>query len=154
MLRLKEIREKYDLTQREIAKLLNVSKTTYNYYETGERLIPVERLNNYCNIFKVSADYVLGFTKHNIISKEKYQLNKRLVSERIKTTRLMNDLTQTNLAEILNTSQSTISAYENGHNLILTAFLYELCKKLNVSADYIIGRSNNMKILINPKQPN
>lgn len=154
MLRLKEIREKYDLTQREIAKLLNVSKTTYNYYETGERFIPIKRLNDYCNIFKVSADYVLGFTNHNIIPKEKYHLNKKLISKRIKDIRIINNLTQTDLAKILNTSQSTISAYENGHNLLLTAFLYELNKKLKISADYVIGRSNNIKVLINTQQPN
>lgn len=41
----------------------------------------------------------------------------------------------------LNTSNSTWSAYENGKVLILCAFLIEVCKLGNYSADWILGRS-------------
>ena len=39
ILRLKEIREKHDLKQRQMADKLKISKSTYNYFETGERII-------------------------------------------------------------------------------------------------------------------
>lgn len=144
-LRLKEIREKYDLTQRQLASKLHISKSYYNYFETGERIIPIIRLNEYCNLFKLNFDYVLGLDDYPTITKKKYQINEELVSKRIKEIRKSRKMTQKQLANLLNTSQSTISSYESGKTLILTAFLCEMCIKLNISADYIVGRSNTIK---------
>lgn len=144
-LRLKEIRHKYDLTQRECAEKLKISKSYYNYFETGERIIPIPRLNDYCNKFKVNFDYVLGFEEYPENPPKSFKLKPELISKRLKEIRKNRDLTQKELADTLNTSQSTISAYENGKTLILTAFLYELCTKLNISADYVVGRSNVAK---------
>ena len=50
-------------------------------------------------------------------------------------------LTQEELANILNTTHSTISAYESGKTTILTAFAYEICKRYNISMDYLCGRT-------------
>lgn len=44
------------------------------------------------------------------------------------------------LAKSLNTTQSTIWAYETGRTLILTAFAYQICVKYNVSMDWLCGR--------------
>ena len=150
-LRLREIREKHDISGRKAAIILNVGKTTYNYYELGKRIITVEKLNKFCNIFSCSIDYTLGLTNINIVTKKKYQIDKKLVGKRIREIRKENNLSQELVADILNTTQSTISSYENGKTLIITAFLYEISKKLNVSADYIVGRSNTKKIFINDK---
>lgn len=141
-LRLKEIRQKYNLTQRQLANKLKISKSYYNYFETGERIIPVIRLNDYCNKFKVTFDYVLGLQEYPENPPKSYKIKPDIISKRIKLIRKKQGLTQKQLADLLNTSQSTISAYESGKTLILTAFLYELCSKLNISADYIVGRSN------------
>ena len=143
--RLREIRENKDITQRKMAEILKISKSYYNYFETGERIITVTHLNNYCNIFHFSFDYVLGLSNQNVVSKNKYTLNLELIGQRIKEIRMKHKLSQKKLANILNTSQSTISSYENGKNLILTAFLYEISREFDVSADYIIGRSNTLK---------
>lgn len=50
------------------------------------------------------------------------------------------------LAKLLNTTHSTISAYESGKTTILTVFAYEICKKYNISMDYLIGRINKITI--------
>lgn len=143
--RFKMIREKKDLTQKSIADVLGISKTNYNYFENEERIIPLKHLNNYCNIFEVSMDYIFKLSNANVVSKNCVTLNRILVGERIREVRKNKKLTQKQLAKLLNTSQSTISSYENGETLILTSFLYELCKRLDVSMDYITGRSNVKK---------
>ena len=145
VVRLKNIREKKDLTQQKVADILGISKTNYNYFENEERIIPLKHLNNYCNIFNMSMDYIFGLTNENVINKENIILNRELIGKRIREIRENKKLTQSKLAKILNTSQSTISSYENGETLILTSFLYELCKRLDVSMDYITGRSNVIK---------
>ena len=42
--RLKEIREDRDLLQKDIANVLNISQVQYSRYETGLRLMPVDKL--------------------------------------------------------------------------------------------------------------
>ena len=147
-LRLNEIREKRDLSQRKTAIKLHISKSYYNYFETGERIIPLPRLNDFCNLFHVDFDYALGLTNHNILTKELKKLDKKLIGERIKEIRKLKKLTQNGLAKLVNTTQSTISSYENGNTIILTAFLYEMCLKLDVSMNYIVGKTNTIKTII------
>lgn len=147
-LRLSKIRENCEISQRKTANKLHISKSYYNYFESGERIIPLPRLNDFCNLFHVDFDYALGLSNHNIVSKKIIELDKKLIGKRIHEIRTMNNLTQSNLADILHTSQSTISSYEHGNTMILTAFLYEMCTKLNVSANYIVGKTNTIKIII------
>lgn len=147
-LRLKELREKQELTQRKMAAKLGISKSYYNYFETGERIVPLKRLVEICNLYHLSLDYLLGLSDHNVVTKDKYKIKRDVISKRIKEVRKLNHLTQVALADLLNTSQSTISSYEKGNTLILTAFLYEMCKKLNVSADYIVGKTNTIKVIM------
>lgn len=60
MLRLKEIRENKKMTQRELAKLCNITPTTYNAYETKGVEPTIETLIKMANIFNVSLDYLCG----------------------------------------------------------------------------------------------
>ena len=69
------------------------------------------------------------------------------MGERLKEFRKNNKLTQSKLAVILNTTQSVIADYERGRYLIATPFLYTICKKYNISADYLLGKIDNPKYL-------
>ena len=142
---IRKVRESYELTQREMAKILNISKSSYNYFETGEHIIPLKHLNNFCNIFHLSMDYVCGLTNENIVIDKNFKLNKKEIGKHLKEVRINNKLTQKEIAKILNTSQSNISSYENGKTLILTAFLYNYAKHFHISLDYITGRINKVK---------
>lgn len=54
-----------------------------------------------------------------------------------------NDLTQTQVAEVLGTSQTMYARYERGANEMPIRHLVTLCKFYNVSADYILGTAPN-----------
>lgn len=60
--RIKELREDRDLTQIDMAKLLNCSQSGYHLYEVGRRNIPNEVLIKLALFYKCSTDYLLGLT--------------------------------------------------------------------------------------------
>ena len=62
MLRIKDVREDKDLTQSEVAKMLNISQTNYSKYELGKINIPLETLKKLALIYDTSIDYLLGLT--------------------------------------------------------------------------------------------
>ena len=63
--------------------------------------------------------------------------------ERLKGLREDNDLTQTQIAEVLGTSQTMYARYERGANEMPLRHLITICKFYNVSADYLLGTSPN-----------
>ena len=61
----KELLTKYcieDKTQQEIAELLNMHRSVYRRYESGEREIPVWAVIKLADYYRVSTDYLLGLT--------------------------------------------------------------------------------------------
>lgn len=139
--RLIEIREDNSLSQRDLASILNISKSNYARWETQEQIIPLNRLVDFCNYFKVSMDYALNLSNENKYKKPISSLDRKLIGNNIKSIRKKFSLTQQNLADLLNTSHSTISAYEAGKTLILTIFAYQICLKYNISLDWLCGNN-------------
>lgn len=136
---LKEKREEKNLSQQDVANYLNIARQTYNHYEVQENIIPTKHLYNLSNYFEVSIDYLLGLTAVNDFIYKK-DLDLKLAGQRLKEWRRKNKITQGKLAEQLNTTFSTIAWYEKGRNVIATSFLYYICNKYHVSADYLLGK--------------
>ena len=137
--RLKDIRTENDLTQTQIAKILNTTQDSYNRWENNVKLISLKKLTKVCNYFNTSIDYLVGINRNNI-GNGKHDLDYKIVGNNIRIFRKENNLSQKDLAILLNTSQSTISAYEAGKTIILTAFALEIVKKYNISLDWLCGR--------------
>ncbi len=60
--RIKDLREDNDLTQQKVAEFLGTSQTMYARYERGANELPVHHLISLCNLYNVSADYLLGIS--------------------------------------------------------------------------------------------
>lgn len=63
---------------------------------------------------------------------------------RIRELREDNDKTQSEVAEILGTSQTMYARYERGANELPLRHLIRLSNLYNVSADYILGLTDDM----------
>lgn len=61
-MRLKDIREDADLTQKKVADYLHIRQNTYSQYENGQRQLPIDALIRLALFFGVSADYILELT--------------------------------------------------------------------------------------------
>ena len=59
-LKIKDLREDHDLSQKEVAKILNISQVTYSYYEIGKRNIPLDLLIKLADYYNVTLDYIVG----------------------------------------------------------------------------------------------
>lgn len=60
--RLRDLREDVDLTQTQLAKIINMSQTGYSQYETGTNDIPTKILIKLALFYDTSIDYILGLT--------------------------------------------------------------------------------------------
>lgn len=60
--RIRDLREDRDLTQTAAAEYLNMQRSVYRRYESGEREIPVWALAALADLYRVSTDYLLGRT--------------------------------------------------------------------------------------------
>ncbi len=59
--RIRDLREDKDLTQNDVAKILNMSQRGYSHYENGKN-IPNELLKKLALFYNTSVDYILGLT--------------------------------------------------------------------------------------------
>ena len=60
-MRLKDLRVKHNLTQREVANILNITSSTYSKYENGKLVLSFSKLIALAKLYNISADYILDF---------------------------------------------------------------------------------------------
>lgn len=145
--RLKSLRINNKKTQEELANVLGIKRNTYTSYETEEIVIPIKHLITLCDYFNTSIDYIFGFSKIKVYDNEKRSFNLELSGNRLKDFRKENNMSQARLSIILKCSTGTIPGYERGRYLIAIPFLYTICKKYKISADYLLGKIDNPKYL-------
>lgn len=58
--RLRELREDFDLTRRQVAEVLGIDQRVYSTYETGKRELPLRHLAVLADYYHVTTDYLLG----------------------------------------------------------------------------------------------
>ena len=61
-MRLKDLREDSDITQKDLAEYLHIKQNTYSQYENGQRQLPIDVLIALAKYYQVSTDYILGVT--------------------------------------------------------------------------------------------
>lgn len=75
MIRLFELRTEKELSQRSVAKIMNVSQGTYNNWENSNTQPSIEQLIALANFFGVSVDYLIGYSDSS--ESDKNYLTKR-----------------------------------------------------------------------------
>ena len=60
--RMRDLREDRDLTQAQVAKVINKSQQGYNHIEMGRAELKIEDLIALCRFYGVSADYFIGLS--------------------------------------------------------------------------------------------
>lgn len=60
--RLRDLREDSDLTQKRLAKYLNITQRSYSHYENGTREVPLAILIKIADFYDITLDYLVGRT--------------------------------------------------------------------------------------------
>lgn len=66
-IRIKELRKQYKITQRNMANILNISRSTWTGYEDGNKQIPTLFLYDIASKYHTSIDYLLGKVDKNYL---------------------------------------------------------------------------------------
>lgn len=61
-LRIRDLREDKDLSQKQVAEVLLCDQSLYSKYERGERQLPLELADKLADSYGVSVDYLIGRT--------------------------------------------------------------------------------------------
>ena len=69
-LRLRDLRKKHNMSQEELGRRVNRSKSVICSYESNLKFPPLGVLTDIAAIFNVSLDYLVGFDKAEMISVE------------------------------------------------------------------------------------
>lgn len=138
--RLKDIRENADISQKEMASILKVKRSTYSLWELGINIIPLSYIVSFADYFNYTIDYCLGLTDIKNSSNKK-GLDLIVLGNNMKEIRLKNNLSQENISDSLKVTQACIVRYEKGLVCISTSNLYKFCKEFRVSMSYICGKS-------------
>jgi len=139
--RIKEVRLNKGIKQNELAKAVNLQVSNLSKYENLKEIIPIKKFNDICNYLGISFSYALSLSALNEYSMNK-KLDKKLIGSRLKEIRLQNNLYQETLAMEIGTSKSLICEYEKGKKLISLPYAYAICKKYNISMDYLYGKTD------------
>ena len=63
--KLRLLREERELNQTELGKAVNMTQRKISYLERDKYEPSMDDIKALCSYFQVSADYLLGFSKHN-----------------------------------------------------------------------------------------
>lgn len=144
---LRNLRERKKLTQREIGEMLGITRSVYSDYELDLKNIPIKHLNTLANFYQVSIDFLFCLTDKKRHLNVKEEIDAIVSGQRLKELRKGLKLSAKNLGDILGITDGAIYSYEKGKRVINSPYLYDICKKYKISADYLLGKIDSPKYL-------
>lgn len=131
--RLKELRKKNNLTQQQLAYILCLKRGNIAKWETKRAIPSFEIIEVIANYFEVVPDYLLGYISYTRVTS---------FSDKLKALRKEKKLTQKKIAELIGISQGSYANWENGKREPSLENVVKLANILNISIDYLLGRTS------------
>ncbi len=137
--RIQDTRIDNDITQKQMAEILNVSKYVYNNFESGRTKIPLNKIIEFADYFNLNLDYLLNLTDE----KQYYHYNKakiQKIGKKLLKIRQELNLSQEKFGLLLGLPQRTYASYENNERPIPINILIKIAKQTGYSVDTILSR--------------
>ncbi len=142
---LKILRKEYSLTQRELAKQLNLSEETIKNYEAGRREPTGKILCKLSIFFKVNPIEFIGLSLENDIDDNIINLEFMDIGTKIRNQRKKMNLSQIELAQLLHIDQTAVSQWETGRTKPSMNSLIELAEILECEISDLVGIDKNQR---------
>ena len=112
-----------------------------NMYKTEEEFLKNYNSDDYEKL-SMTTD-ILIFSVSSEENNNYRKTDKKKIGSKLKEIRNELNLSQQQLADDCKISQTTYSTYETGRYLVNTITIYTICKKYNISMDYLVGKTKN-----------
>ncbi|MBQ8738352.1 MAG: helix-turn-helix domain-containing protein [Clostridia bacterium] len=133
--KIRELRKKENLTQKDLAKMLYKSESAIRMWELGKSEPDIETLHLLSKIFNVPVDYITGNTNSRNFFINPYTLGKKL-----KDLRKSKNITQEELASELGLERSSIAKYETGTTPSID-IITKIANYFKVSIDWLLEQT-------------
>ena len=64
--KIRDVREDFDMTQKQVAQLLGITTQQYQLYESGKREMPMHLFIKLADYYEVTIDYLVGRDKRGL----------------------------------------------------------------------------------------
>lgn len=139
--RLKDVREDFGLSQKQVADILGITAQQYQLYECGKREMPMHLFYVLAQYYDITLDYLVGADNNDYFD---YVSEKQTVLSncyrKIRDIREDFDMTQKQVAGILNITTQQYQLYESGKREMPMHHFITLAEHYGVTIDYLVGR--------------
>ena len=135
--RLKDLIIENGLTPKTLGEAVGIDRTTVTRYLKGVRIPSVDTFVSIADYFNCTADFLLGFEE--ISSKNKF-ITRPPFKEQLKIILDYAGISKYQLRKWTEIAESAIYDWQRGDNEPSLSNIVQMARKLNLSADFIIGR--------------
>lgn len=133
--RTRALREEFEYTQQFVADYLNCKRTTYESWETGYIILPLDIARKLANLYNVPISYVLGTDTIRFVESPIKKIDYDFMMNKFNELKKHNDDSFEDIARYIDTNKSTTYRYFCGKIKIPTDKLLLLCDYYHISID-------------------
>ena len=137
--RTRALREEFEYTQQFVADYLNCKRTTYESWETGHIILPLDIANKLAILYNVPISYVLGTDTIRFVEKSIKNIDYDSMINKFNDLKKHNNDSYQDISRYIDNNKSTTYRYFNGKIKIPTDKLVLLCEYYNVDIDDVCG---------------
>lgn len=142
---LKDLRIEANLTQKDLAKKLNIGQSTIAQYERGDREPTIHNLSLYAKFFGVTVDELLGISEERAaganLPMSDGASKMRNFGEILKEHRLVRGMTLKEIEKATGINNGNLSRWERGEVLPNIDFCVQLANFYGITIDELLGVS-------------
>lgn len=137
---LKNLRLRKDITQKELCDKLNINRNTYNNWERGIVMLPIDIADKFSLYYKVTLSYILGISIDYVYTPNIKGINYQFLLDTLNQLKKQNNHTYKDIAYQLGCRSDTCYHYYKGHYKLPIDRLILLSELYNINIDQLCGK--------------